>query len=152
MPSSLPHWSKPPPSRTWTIVMTYQQDYLSPCLYLLSALCKSDHVTTSLISFKAFSLHWGPVWTMPSESHRWGLLSNLSSLLPSRSTLCPPGCSPSGPDVFPLGLFILWFLIAGKLAPVLLLSAPLIPSSSVQILSRSLPNSLWKMVTLFPIP
>ena len=31
--------------------------------------------------------------------------------------LCPPGCSPSGPDVFPLGLFILWFLIAGKLAP-----------------------------------
>ncbi|XP_027401858.1 serine/threonine-protein phosphatase 2A 55 kDa regulatory subunit B beta isoform isoform X4 [Bos indicus] len=44
LPSSLLHWSKPPPSRTWTVVMTYQQDYLSPCLYPLSAL--SDIIST----------------------------------------------------------------------------------------------------------
>ncbi|XP_025148272.1 serine/threonine-protein phosphatase 2A 55 kDa regulatory subunit B beta isoform isoform X1 [Bubalus bubalis] len=44
LPSSLLNWSKPPPSRTWTVVMTYQQDYLSPCLYPLSAL--SDIIST----------------------------------------------------------------------------------------------------------
>ena len=68
-------------------------------------------------------------------------------------TLYPPRCSPSGPDVFPLGLFILVVSYCWEtLPPMLLLSAPLIHSSSVQILTRSLPNSLLKMVTLFPIP
>lgn len=116
-PRQLLHWPvNRPPSRTWTVVMTYQQDYLSPCLYL-SALSVSQ-----IMSLPCSNPSMPSPYTegLCGLSYPQNLTDGASSptsvpaaLMPH--ALYPPRCSQASQMRSHLGSLYLWFLIAETL-------------------------------------